>query len=181
MTYQHLCTMNHTMSLVTRCQLFQKQTANINRLVLGDKAKDKIVKYVPHGINERVFFPIEDKSQLQTTKKNYLGIKNLILYYSLIHVILEENVLVIYQLLTNYSQILYLKKKQIKVALVLHTQIVDDNGTDLNAVKTLLFGKKSNVFFSDQRIETAELNTIYNIADAVVLPSSNEGMGISFN
>ena len=28
-----------------------KQTVNINKLVLGDLAKDKVIKYVPHGIN----------------------------------------------------------------------------------------------------------------------------------
>ncbi len=30
----------------------------INRVVLGDKAKDKVITYVPHGINEDIFFPI---------------------------------------------------------------------------------------------------------------------------
>jgi glycosyltransferase involved in cell wall biosynthesis len=71
------------------------------------------------------------------------------------------------------------KEKADKIALLLHTQVVDGNGTDLDAVKTLLFGPKSNVFFSDQRIDTAELNRIYNIADVTVLPSSNEGWGLA--
>ena len=35
------------------------------------------------------------------------------------------------------------------------------------------------MFFSDQRIDTAELNKLYNIADVVVLPSSNEGWGLA--
>jgi len=35
-----------------------KQTLNINKMVLGDKAKGKVLKYVPHGINERIFYPI---------------------------------------------------------------------------------------------------------------------------
>ena len=37
-----------------------KQTLNINRLVLGDKAADKILRYIPHGINEKIFFPINE-------------------------------------------------------------------------------------------------------------------------
>ena len=37
-----------------------KQTVNINKLVLGDKAKDRIVSYVPHGINEEVFRPLSE-------------------------------------------------------------------------------------------------------------------------
>jgi len=37
-----------------------KQTENINKLVLADKVKDKIIKYLPHGINEKMFYPIND-------------------------------------------------------------------------------------------------------------------------
>jgi hypothetical protein len=36
-----------------------KQTVNINKLVLGDKAKDKLIEYVPLGLNEIIFKPIE--------------------------------------------------------------------------------------------------------------------------
>ena len=31
---------------------------------LGDKAKNKIIEYVPHGINEKVFFPIREDHEL---------------------------------------------------------------------------------------------------------------------
>ena len=34
-----------------------KQTVNINKLVLGDKAKNKIIDYVPHGMNSSKYFP----------------------------------------------------------------------------------------------------------------------------
>ena len=40
-----------------------KQTENINRLVLGDSAKNKIIKYLPHGINENAFYPINEYMQ----------------------------------------------------------------------------------------------------------------------
>jgi hypothetical protein len=36
-----------------------KQTVNINKLVLGDKAKDKLIKYVPHGLNHEIFRPLD--------------------------------------------------------------------------------------------------------------------------
>jgi hypothetical protein len=32
-----------------------KQTVNINKLVLGDKAKNKVIRYVPHGLNDKIF------------------------------------------------------------------------------------------------------------------------------
>ncbi len=32
-----------------------KQTVNINKLVLGNKADKKIIKYIPHGLNHEIF------------------------------------------------------------------------------------------------------------------------------
>jgi glycosyltransferase involved in cell wall biosynthesis len=156
-----------------------KQTKNINEMVLGKKADGKIISYVPHGINEKHFFPIENRDELKETKKKLFGDKefDFILFFN------SRNIRrkCISDLLAAHKMFLdsLPKEKADKIALVLHTQVVDGNGTDLDAVKTLLFGKKSNVFFSDQRIDASELNKIYNIADAVVLPSSNEGWGLA--
>jgi hypothetical protein len=54
-----------------------KQTENINKMVLGEKAKDKIIAYVPHGINEEQFFPITEGHKkwddLQKAKKQLFG------------------------------------------------------------------------------------------------------------
>jgi glycosyltransferase involved in cell wall biosynthesis len=53
-----------------------KQTENINRMVLGDAAKDKIIEYLPHGINEKLFFPINEYMKKEfadlTNKKQQL-------------------------------------------------------------------------------------------------------------
>jgi hypothetical protein len=47
-----------------------KQTVNINKLVLGEKAKGKIIDYVPHGMNNKVFYPIsEDSSEYAEVEK----------------------------------------------------------------------------------------------------------------
>ena len=59
-----------------------KQTVNINKIVLGDKGKkDKIIEYVPHGLNHNIYKPLEkDNSELvEFKKKNYLKVKNMIL------------------------------------------------------------------------------------------------------
>jgi hypothetical protein len=38
-----------------------KQTENLNRAVLGPElSAEKVIKYVPHGINEKLFFPINE-------------------------------------------------------------------------------------------------------------------------
>ena len=41
-----------------------KQTVNINRLTLGEKSSNKILKYVPHGLDHDLFSPI-DKEDLK--------------------------------------------------------------------------------------------------------------------
>ncbi len=49
-----------------------KQTKLINELVLGEKAKNKIIEYVPHGLNENIFKPLPE-SELVEAKKNMFG------------------------------------------------------------------------------------------------------------
>jgi hypothetical protein len=69
-----------------------KQTVNINKLVLGNKAKNKIIRYVPHGLNHDIFKPIDkNDSKLKEFKKHYLKVKNMILLYYLTLEILDVN------------------------------------------------------------------------------------------
>lgn len=159
-----------------------KQTKNINEMVLGTKAKDKIITYVPHGINEKVFYPIntsEEMDKLQLMKSKLFGDKEF--DFTLLFNSRNIRRKCISDLLAAHKLFLdsLPKEKADKIALVLHTQPVDNNGTDLYAVRELLFGKNSNVFFSDQRLEPKDMNLLYNIADAVVLPTSNEGWGLA--
>ena len=160
-----------------------KQTENINKLVLGDKAKNKIIAYVPHGINEKIFFPVDvDNSEygnLQTMKKSLYGDKNFeyIVFYNARNIRRKcvSDLIAAYQVFVDGLT----DEQAAKCALVLHTQTVDENGTDLVAVKDLLCNERSNVIFSNNRISSHELNLLYNLSDVVVLPSSNEGWGLS--
>ena len=156
-----------------------KQTRNINEMVLGAKAKDKIITYVPHGINEKQFYPIENQDELKETKKKIFGDKefDFTVFFNSRNIRRKciSDLMAAHKLFLDSLP----KEKADKVALVLHTQPVDNNGTDLYAVRELLFGKNSNVFFSDGRIDTPELNKLYNIGDVTVLPTSNEGWGLA--
>jgi glycosyltransferase involved in cell wall biosynthesis len=156
-----------------------KQTKNINEMVLGAKAKDKIITYVPHGINEKQFYPIENQDELKETKKKIFGDKefDFTVFFNSRNIRRKciSDLMAAHKLFLDSLP----KEKADKVALVLHTQPVDNNGTDLYAVRELLFGKNSNVFFSDGRIDTPELNRLYNIGDVTVLPTSNEGWGLA--
>jgi glycosyltransferase involved in cell wall biosynthesis len=65
-----------------------------------------------------------------------------------------------------------------RCALFMHTQPVDQNGTNLYEVKDVIC-PDYKVFFSDKPIETKVLNMYYNIADVTLNIASNEGFGIS--
>ena len=72
------------------------------------------------------------------------------------------------------------KEKAKKCALLLHTQPLDENGTDLPAVIDLFCDPEyQRVVFSNYRYSPYEMNTMYNCADAGILISSNEGWGLS--
>ena len=72
------------------------------------------------------------------------------------------------------------KEKQDKVKFILHTEIVSEHGTDLMAVKNYLFGEEDkSILFSTSKLSPQQLNYFYNIADAQILLTSNEGWGLS--
>lgn len=162
-----------------------KQTLNINRMVLGDKAKDKILRYVPHGINEQVFFPItefmeERNTALQNKRKQIFGDfdPEFIVFYNARNIRRKctSDLIAAYSVFCDKIG----KEKAKKCALLLHTQVADDNGTDLRVVSELLCDPEyQKVYFSDSRLGAEEVNLLYNMSDVTCLISSNEGWGLS--
>jgi glycosyltransferase involved in cell wall biosynthesis len=158
-----------------------KQTENINRVVLGDVAKNKLIKYVPHGINEKYFYPVDKASdELKEFKKQALGDRNFdfITFHNARNLRRKSTSDLILGFKTFLDQLP--KQQADRCALILHTDAVDDNGTDLPKVIEMLMGdKQQNVFISNQKITQSQLNYYYNIADITALISSNEGWGLS--
>ena len=162
-----------------------KQTQNINRLVLGDKAKDKIIKYVPHGINEKIFFPItefmkKENDALEIKRQQIFGEfrPEFVAFYNSRNIRRKctADTIAAYSLFCDRIG----KEKAAKCALVLHTQRQDENGTDLEAVIDLLCDPTyQKVYFSDSRVPAEEVNLLYNMSDITMLLSSNEGWGLS--
>jgi len=162
-----------------------KQTKLINELVLAEKSKDKVLTYVPHGINEKSFYPInefmtEDFQKLQAKKQEIFGKDQpeFVVFYNARNIRRKStsDLIAAYALFCDKIG----KEKAKKCALLLHTQIVDENGTDLEVVKNLFCDPEyQKVYFSDQRLGTEQVNVLYNIADVTALISSNEGWGLS--
>jgi len=161
-----------------------KQTKNINTLVLGEEAKDKVIKYVPHGINDEHFFPISEDHELANTFKEFKDntfpvedLEFLVFFNSRnIHRKHPADTILAYQMFCD----LIGKEKAKKCALVMHTEAVNDHGTDLRAVKSALTDPEyCNIFFSQEKLSTPQMNMMYNAADVTILLSSNEGWGLS--
>jgi glycosyltransferase involved in cell wall biosynthesis len=163
-----------------------KQTENINRWVLGPElAAEKVIKYVPHGINENIFFPIDlshpEYLALREFKKQLYKDKaykfNLLYNARNIRRKSVPDLMLAWKIFIDS-----LTEEQAKECVfTLHTQPVDDNGTDLPAVQQMLFGNdpKYNIIFSTGRYPANVMNLLYNSSDIVALISSNEGWGLS--
>ena len=162
-----------------------KQTLNINKMVLGDRIENKILKYVPHGINHKVYFPInefmkDEYANVQKKREQLFGKDQpeFVVFYNARNIRRKSTS----DLIAAYSEFCESigKEKAKKCALLLHTQVRDDNGTDLSVVRDLLCDPEYvKVVFHDARIPSNEVNWLYNISDVTALISSNEGWGLS--
>jgi len=158
-----------------------KQTVNINKLVLGSKADNKVIKYVPHGIDSNIFKPVDKTDpKFVDFKKNLFKDKDIefVLFYNSrnIHRKRPSDTILAFKIFCDSIG----KEKAKKCALVMHTAANDNNGTDLRAVKQAICDPEYvNVYFSQDRLNPDQMNLLYNIADANILISSNEGWGLS--
>lgn len=159
-----------------------KQTKNINQLVLGDAAKDKVINYVPHGINANRFYPIDEQHsehQAYTQFRQQLNIPedNFVVFWNSRNITRKQPSTLI-EAFTKFVGSLQQDVKH-KVTLLMHTDPVDVNGTDLFAVKEAICSQDVDVRFSTAKLGTQQINYLYNLADVTVLMSSNEGWGLS--
>ena len=178
-------TPNYNRDFYRACDLLMaisKQTKNINELVLGEEAKDKVITYVPHGINDKVFYPIkndEEYKQLEVTKEAMFQGKDIefVVFWNSRNIRRKSpgDVILSYRHFCDTIG----PEKASKCALVMHTAPVDQNGTDLQAVVEALDTDYLNVFFSANKLTPQQMNALYNIADVTMLISSNEGWGLS--
>ena len=139
------------------------------------------ITYIPHGINENQFFPLSELSpqweEYQTFKKQYLDgnePKFTLLYNNRnIRRKMPGDVILAYKTFCDMLP----KEKAKKCLLVMHTHLVDDNGTDLPAVAKEIC-PDYRILFSGNKLDTNQMNMMYNIADVTMNIASNEGFGL---
>ena len=158
-----------------------KQTVNINKVVIGHKKEDWQIQYVPHGINEQDYFPIEINTPLYADllKKKHQLFNDIepefVVFYNSRNIRrkMVPDIILGFEMFLQQLPI----EKHDKCFLILHTQTVDDAGTNLAEVINKL-APKSNIILHGVKVTEPELNILYNIADVTINASSAEGWGL---
>tara|TARA_R100001015_G_C4634968_1_gene202891 strand:- start:6525 stop:8012 length:1488 start_codon:yes stop_codon:yes gene_type:complete len=160
-----------------------KQTYNINNQVCRRKPRREGIDltYVQHGISKHKHYPIdEDSADFSEyfdfiSKRGYDKFDTIFFFNSRnIRRKSTSDLVLAYRLMCDTLP----KKEADKCLLLLHTDPVDQNGTDLPAVIRALC-PNYNVAFSNGKVQSKELNYLYNVASATCQPSSAEGFGLS--
>jgi len=158
-----------------------KQTVNINKLVLGNKGKNKIFKYIPHGLNSNIFDILEDDNKELLDFKRNIQLdpnNNFHLIFNSRNIRRKQisNIIMAYKLFIDQLTPEEAKKCQ----LTLKTEAIFDHGTDLNAVVEYFCNDEIyNVKILEHKLTTEEMNLMYNSADGVIQLSNAEGWGLS--
>jgi hypothetical protein len=158
-----------------------KQTVNINKMVLGKKVENKIIEYVPHGLNNDIFKPLDDNhSEFKKFKNQLFQGKQ----YDFTLLFNSRNIrrksipdtLLAWKVFTDQLP----ESKAKKTALILKTDPIDGNGTDLPRIIDYFFSDSlTNVLVLGDKLSTEQMSYLYNSVDATILLSSNEGWGLS--
>ena len=143
------------------------------------KINETITGYVPHGLNHNIYKPLLTTDpvyiQMYDKVKRANGV-DFVVFWNNRNIRRKQPGDLILAFKTFVDQLP--KEQRSRVALLMHTQVVDDNGTDLRAIwKTL--APDCKILFSEAKMTSTELNALYNIVDVTVNIGSNEGWGLS--
>ena len=138
--------------------------------------EDWQISYVPHGINPNVFKPVkkasDDVYKLIHGDKKY----DFVLFYNNRNIRRKQPSDVIYSFKKFCDKLT--KQQASKCLLLMHTNPIDENGTDLLAVKDALC-PDYDVKFTNAKYEQDKLNDFYNVVDCTINIANNEGFGLT--
>ena len=158
-----------------------KQTKNLVENVIKDyPKKDWQVQYVPHGIDEKKFYPVINDLEFETFKGKFFEEKeyDFVVFWNNRNIRRKNpgDVITAWRIFTDQLP----KEKAKRCLLVMHTDKVDNNGTDIPAVIEHMCDPEVNkVKFTNGKCDPKTLNYYYNLADAQFMMTDNEGWGLS--
>tara|TARA_R110001592_G_scaffold71981_5_gene219701 strand:- start:312 stop:1430 length:1119 start_codon:yes stop_codon:yes gene_type:complete len=158
-----------------------KQTKNLVENVLRDFPKeDWQTQYVPHGIDEKKFFPVANDMEFEVFKDKFLEDKeyDFVAFWNNRNIRRKNpgDVITAWRVFTDQLT----KEQAERCLLIMHTDPIDGNGTDIPAViETMCDTERCKVKFTNGKCDEKHLNYYYNLADAQFMMTDNEGWGLS--
>ncbi len=151
------------------------------------KVTDDIVKtvapsvksqYVPHAVNSDFFKPIEQEELIEEFKKSVFGdfydSDKFVFFWNNRNARRKQSGSLIFW----FNEFLN-KVGRDKACLIMHTEIKDPNGQDLQAIIEHLDLTNGEVLFSQEKVDLKRLSMIYNMADCTINISDAEGFGLA--
>lgn len=161
-----------------------KQTHNIHKQVLGEDVKKVKLQYIPHGVNYKFFKPITldmpEAVRFAEFKKYLFGdsVPTFAVLYNNRNVRRKSTSDVIIAFRDFVMTLPEAERAGVK--LVLHTNKVDDFGTDLpETVRIVTPEISNNIVWSEQKLGIPDMNCLYNACDVTINMASAEGFGIA--
>jgi len=134
--------------------------------------------YIPHAVPQDLYHPLPKNDSMEF-KKKLLG-QDRSDHFTCLYVSRNARRKMPSDILTSWKMFVdELQKKHghKKATLVMHTDPMDQEGTNLFQVIDVL-GVKDNIMFSKDRIGFNEMKLLYNSCDTIVNRSCNEGFGL---
>jgi glycosyltransferase involved in cell wall biosynthesis len=135
--------------------------------------------YIPHAVPPDMFKPLP-ADDVKNFKARILG-QDKLDHFTMLYVSRNARRKMTSDILVAWKMFLdELEKKHghKKATMILHTDPMDQEGTNLHAVIDLLkIG--NNVVFSKERVGFEQMALLYNVCDSLINRSANEGFGLS--
>jgi glycosyltransferase involved in cell wall biosynthesis len=151
------------------------------------KVTDDIVKtvapnvksqYIPHAVDSEIFTPVEEDEALEKLKQEVFGEHydpdKFIFFWNNRNARRKQSGSLIFW----FNDFLEKVGKD-KACLVMHTEVKDQHGQDLQAIIESLGLTNGEVLFSQTKVPPDKLALIYNMADCTVNISDAEGFGLA--
>ena len=146
--------------------------------VVKTVAPDVKSQYIPHAVNTDIFKPLENQDQIEGFKeevfKDYYDPDKFIFFWNNRNARRKQSGSVIFW----FNEFLKKVGKD-KACLVMHTEVKDQHGQDLQAIISDLDLENGEVLFSQQKVGPDRLALMYNMADCTINISDAEGFGLA--
>jgi glycosyltransferase involved in cell wall biosynthesis len=135
-------------------------------------------QYVPHAVNSDIFKPEVNETLLEEFKKEVFGDfydpDRFVFFWNNRNARRKQSGSLIFW----FKEFLD-KVGHDKATLVMHTEVKDPNGQDLQAIIEHLGLTSGQVLFSQQKVDLRRLAMMYNMADCTINISDAEGFGLA--